>query len=102
MAFKKMGMHIRISKDSVSGWIQNKYIKTTDFFTRTVTKIMGKKMLITRIAKNTKHLEITLIRNVKVQEQYGDKTKHCIHVLFVHAKKIIRGMFRIFIKYIPI
>lgn len=63
---------------------------------------MGKKTLIVRIAQNTKHPEITLIRNVKVQEQYRDKTKRCIYVLFVHTKKIMRGMFRIFKIYIPV
>lgn len=46
---------------------------------------MGKRMLITRAAQNTRHLEITLIN---VQEQHGDKTKCCIYVLLVYTKKL--------------
>lgn len=62
-------------------------------------------LFIRGVAQNTKLLEITLIRNVKVQEQYGDNTKHCIYVISIYTKntkKITGGMIRIFKLYIPI
>lgn len=64
---------------------------------------MGKRMLFTRVARNTKLLEKTLIRNVKVQEQYGDIAFMSYLCTEKILKKIITGgMIRLFKLYIPI